>query len=46
MPNLNVKNQGEVSRDGFLLRYDRNAKARKGFASLAVATASRSDVKI
>ena len=31
---------------GFLLRYARNAKARKGFASLAVATASRSDVKI
>ena len=33
--NLNIKNQGEVSQDGF-----------KGFASLTVATASRSDVKI
>ena len=35
MPNLSANSQGEVSRDGF-----------KGFASLAVATASRSDVKI
>ena len=41
-----AKRQAAISRDGFLLRYARNAKARKGFASLAVATASRSEVKI
>ncbi|EEF12766.1 hypothetical protein CAMRE0001_2308 [Campylobacter rectus RM3267] len=50
-PNLKItkyraKRQAAISRDGFLLRYARNAKARKGFASLAVATASRSEVKI
>ena len=30
----------------FLLRYARNAKERKGFASLAVATACSCEVKI
>ncbi|EEF14768.1 hypothetical protein CAMRE0001_0754 [Campylobacter rectus RM3267] len=37
--NLTTKSQGEVLRDGFLLRCAHNAKARKGFAFLMDATA-------